>query len=101
MNNTTTKLSPDLRIPSIKRGKQITITVNSEIMTAYEGESVHAALIAANVKTLRKTAKGENRGIFCGMGICYECLVTINNRPDQRACMTPLVEGMEIVTSED
>ncbi|WP_319550207.1 (2Fe-2S)-binding protein [Desulfogranum marinum] len=89
-----------LRIPSVQRGRQIVITVNGEQVIAYEGESVHAALAASGVRQLRDTGQGESRGVFCGMGICYECLVTVNSLPNQRACMTQVEEGMEIVACE-
>jgi predicted molibdopterin-dependent oxidoreductase YjgC len=65
------------------------------------GISVAAALIAqADIHVFRRTAKRqEPRGVFCGMGVCYDCLVTIDGRPDVRACMTSVVEGMRIATS--
>ena len=50
---------------------------------------------------LRKTLKtGQPRGIFCGMGVCYDCLVTIDGVPNQRACMTQVKDGMEIRVDE-
>ncbi len=58
--------------------------------------TVHAALTAAGIAPLRRTLSGGNRGVFCGMGLCYECLVTVNRIPDQRACMTVVHDGMEI-----
>lgn len=93
-------MTPDLRIPSAARGKQIFIQVNGTPVTAHEGETVHAALTAAGIYPLRRTRAGENRGVFCGMGLCYECLVTVNQIPDQRACMTRVRDGMEIRTRD-
>lgn len=87
----------DLRIDSFKRGRKINIMVDGKQCVAYEGETVHAALTAAGIRTLRHSRKtGEPRGLFCGMGLCYECRVTINGIPDQRACMTSAEEGMKI-----
>ena len=87
----------DLRIASMARGAKLTLLVNGETCTAYRGESVHAALLAAGYRILRKTAHDdEPRGIFCGMGVCYDCLVTINGVPNQRACMTLVEDHMEI-----
>ncbi len=89
----------NLRIPFPGRGRQITLQVDGRSCVAYEGETVHAALLAAGIRVLRITRKtGEPRGIFCGMGICYECRVTINGVQDQRACMTPALDGMQIET---
>ena len=91
----------DLRIASALRGAKITIVVNGQACAAYEGETVHAALLAAGYRVLRKTSKsGHPRGIFCGMGVCYDCLVTINGVSNQRACMTPVEDRMEIQIDE-
>jgi predicted molibdopterin-dependent oxidoreductase YjgC len=87
----------DLRISSIHRGPQIQIFVNGREVVAYEGETVLAALIAKGLWTLRRSRhNGEGRGPFCGMGVCYECLVSINGLPNRRACMTEVKNLMEI-----
>lgn len=62
------------------------------------GISVAAALILNDVKACRQSSRGAARGLFCGMGVCYECLVTIDDQPDQRACMTLVKDGMRIAT---
>ena len=85
----------DLRIASVLRGKKISLKVDGKQVVAYEGETVHAALTAAGIRRLN-----GSRGIFCGMGICYECLVTIDHVPDQRACMTFVEDQMEIITND-
>jgi sarcosine oxidase subunit alpha len=93
-------MTQQLRIPACSRGKQIAIQVNGIPVIAYEGETVHAVLTAAGIYPLRQTPSGEARGAFCGMGLCYECLVTVNHIPDQRACMTVVQDGMEIQTHD-
>ncbi len=91
----------DLRISSVLRGAKINIRVNGKAVIAYEGETVHALLLAAGYRVLRKTPKmHQPRGIFCGMGVCYDCLVTINGTPNQRACMTRVEDRMEIEFDE-
>jgi hypothetical protein len=107
--------NPDLRIASVLRGKKISLIVDGKQIVAYEGETVHAALTAAGIRRLKKSklldSKSRDseatdskipgsRGVFCGMGICYECLVTIDNVPDQRACMTFVEDQMEVLTDE-
>lgn len=88
----------DLRIASVDRGPAVRIRINDRPHTAYAGESVHAALLAAGYRVLRKTAKaGHPRGFFCGMGVCYDCLVTIDGVPNQRACMRLVADGMEVI----
>jgi NADPH-dependent 2,4-dienoyl-CoA reductase/sulfur reductase-like enzyme len=54
------------------------------------GETLAAALTAAGERELRETKAGERRGLFCGMGVCQECLVEVDDRGNQRACMTKL-----------
>ncbi|MBM6596680.1 2Fe-2S iron-sulfur cluster-binding protein [Microvirga pudoricolor] len=62
------------------------------------GQSLAAALTAAGQRTFRETSKGSSRGIFCGMGICQDCLVTVDGAPNQRACMTLAHDGMQVST---
>ncbi|MBN2033534.1 MAG: (2Fe-2S)-binding protein [Deltaproteobacteria bacterium] len=90
-------MTQDLRIPSISRGPKIKVFVNGQGLVAYHGETVLAALIAAGRRVLRKSRiDGENRGPLCGMGVCYECLVSVNGSPNRRACMTDVEDHMEI-----
>ena len=60
-----------------------------------------AALTAAGITALRRTRGGDPRGVFCGMGVCHECLVTVDGRSGQRACMTEVREGMSVATHRD
>lgn len=87
----------DLRIEPLRKGMTVTLRVNGRKVIARRGESVHAALLAAGYRSLRRTGKeSAPRGVFCGMGICYDCLVTVNGQPNQRACMRQVEDGMEI-----
>jgi sarcosine oxidase subunit alpha len=87
----------DLRIPSTHRGRPVAVYVNGRRAAAWEGETVHAALVAAGYTAFGQTKpQGEPLGAFCGMGICCGCLVTIDGKPDQRACMRLVEDGMEI-----
>jgi NADPH-dependent 2,4-dienoyl-CoA reductase/sulfur reductase-like enzyme len=60
------------------------------------GETLAAALTAAGERELRKTKASEPRGLFCGMGVCQECLVEIDGRANQRACMTKLDRPLSV-----
>lgn len=70
-------------------------------MPAIEGETVAAALTAAGITALRRARNGEPRGVFCGMGVCYECLVTVDGGRAQRACMTKVRDGMAVASHRD
>lgn len=78
----------------------VTITVNGTRIRSHATATVAAALLAdGRGPGLRKSEKVQApRGLFCGMGICFDCLVTIDGRPGQRACMTTVSDGMRIET---
>ena len=68
----------------------VTISFEGQPITARRGETLAAALTAAGIRDLRETAEGERRGIFCGMGVCQECLVNVDGVAAVRACMTTI-----------
>ncbi len=90
------KSAAGIRIDSRQRGKEIVFSVNGRSTPAHMGETIHAALMAAGYRQFRKSKTHQPRGVFCGMGVCHECLVTVNNGPTQRACVTVVEEGMEV-----
>ena len=88
------------RLPDVQRGREIRFTFDDEVITARQGESIAAALLAGGRRTIRRTARtGAPRGLFCAMGVCFDCSVTIAGGSAVRACLEPVAEGM-IVTSE-
>jgi predicted molibdopterin-dependent oxidoreductase YjgC len=61
------------------------------------GDSVAAALLAAGVVAQRTSVvTGEDRGPYCLIGNCFECLVVIDGVPNRQACLTPVREGMRV-----
>jgi len=62
------------------------------------GQSIAAALTEAGIRAFRATAKDARRGMFCGMGVCQDCLVTVDGTPNVRACMTTATEGLRVET---
>ena len=81
------------------RGNQISVTINNMPVIAYEGELVSTVLLEEGIHVFQiKHKSGNPSGIYCGMGICYECLVTIDGVPNTRACQTSVAEGMIIET---
>ena len=75
----------------------VTISLNGRDYEVPPGTSVAAAMLMAGLPT-RHSESGQPRAPLCGMGICFECRVTINGEPHIRACMTTCVEGMKVVT---
>lgn len=87
----------DLRMVGVERGRALGILVDGAEVRAYEGESIAAALVASGRRFTRWTARtGEPRGYFCGMGVCQDCLVTVDGLPNVRACVTPARDGMRV-----
>ena len=81
----------------IERGEALQITVDGESVTAYSGETIATVLLASGRRIFRHTARqGEPRSLFCGIGVCYDCLVTVDGVPNQRACMTFVRPGLAV-----
>jgi glycine/D-amino acid oxidase-like deaminating enzyme len=83
--------------PSIRPvGRSIAFSFDGQPIQALEGETIAASLSAAGMTALRKTASGAPRGLHCGMGACWDCLVTVDGRVGQRACMTQAADGLVV-----
>lgn len=81
----------------LDRGQCFTFRFAGDEVRAYPGETVAAALLAHGVRVFRRTARREQpRGLYCAMGVCWECLVTVDGVASQRACMTEAAPGMVI-----
>jgi len=72
------------------------IEVDGRLVRVESGQTVAAALIGAGITVFRHTPAGAPRGVFCGMGVCFDCLVTVDGLADQRACVTPVRPGMRV-----
>ena len=82
--------------------KGITIFFDGVNFQAVPGQSVGAALLAGGESILRHTRiEDKPRGMFCGIGVCFDCLVVIDGLPNQRACITEVREGMRIQSQEN
>ena len=77
--------------------EKITFTFNGDEFTCESGQSIAAALIASDNRELRKTRFGnEARSIFCGIGICFDCVVVIDGVANQRSCLIEAKPGMKV-----
>ncbi|MFO1160748.1 MAG: FAD-dependent oxidoreductase [Reyranellaceae bacterium] len=89
-----------LNLPGIVPvGPAIQISFDGREIEALPGETIAAALAAADVVAVRQARSGAPRGPFCGMGVCFDCLVTVDGRPSQRACLTKVADGMDVRSS--
>ena len=81
------------------RGKAFEIWFDGAALSAYPGETVAAVLLAAGHRRTRISGRrGAPRGVYCAMGLCWECLVVVDGRPNLRACLTPVAPGMRVET---
>ncbi len=65
------------------------------------GDSIAAALAATGETVLGRRNTGAARGVFCGMGVCHDCLVTVDGQRGHRACMTRVRDGMVVAREDD
>ena len=77
----------------------VTVTVNGSTVAVPSGATVAVALMVAG-QACRKSVSGEARGPLCGMGICFECRVSINGTPHCRSCQILCEAGMQVETDE-
>ena len=83
----------------LTRGAAVRMTFDGAAVPAFEGETVAAALLAADVRTTRRTRRGGlPRGLFCAIGACHDCLVRVDGTGPVRACLTPVRDGMHVTT---
>lgn len=77
--------------------KEISFTFDGKTYNGYEGDTIASALLAHGIRTLRvHEESGTPRGIYCNIGHCYECRVTVDDRRGVRACLQPITDGMVV-----
>lgn len=78
----------------------VRVAVNGKQVDVPAGRSAAGALmLVAGQSSWRVTRREEApRGLFCGIGSCFDCLVTVDGEDQQRACLVPVAEGMHIDT---
>ena len=78
-------------------GRLVSISVDGMEIQAVEGEPIAAALLAQGLRVFRRTPRlHEPRGIFCGIGRCTDCIMTVDGVPNVRVCVLRPKEGMQV-----
>jgi len=81
------------------RKRDAAIIVDGNPVAAITGEPIAAALLAAGIRRFRVTPRfGSPRGLFCGIGRCTDCVMTVDGQPNVRTCVTPVKDGMVVET---
>lgn len=84
------------RLPG-NASSEVNFWVEGQQISARHGESVAAAVLAAGLGPTRSTPiSASPRAPYCMMGVCFECLMVIDGRPNTQGCMTPATEGMQV-----
>ncbi len=82
-------------------GIRLSITIDGKAAEARAGDTVATALLAAGVVATRTTpVSGAARAPYCLMGVCFECLVTVDGIGSRQACLVPVRDGMRIETQQ-
>ena len=82
-------------------GETIAFTIDGRRAQAFAGDTVAAAMLAAGAAHCRTTpVSGASRAPYCMMGVCFDCLVTIDGVGNRQACLIPLRAGMLIETQD-
>lgn len=86
------------RVPGhgLERGAPVRIVIDGSPAEAFEGETVAAAVMADRALELRQTERHDPRGYFCGMGACFDCVMTVDGVPNTRTCVTWVRDGMTV-----
>ena len=80
----------------------MSITVDGVSATGVAGQSIAGVILASGTLGFRRTAlHGKPRGVFCGIGICYECLVEVNGQRDVRACQRRAADNDVVRVQQD
>lgn len=81
----------------LKEKEQITFTFDGKAYKGFAGDTIASALLANGIRTLRvQEESGTPRGIYCNIGHCFECRVTVNEIPGVRACLQPIEANMVV-----
>ncbi|HEY0530025.1 MAG TPA: (2Fe-2S)-binding protein [Actinoplanes sp.] len=76
----------------------LTVEVDGRPVDGLAGQTIAGILLAAGRSSWRTSRRGRPRGLFCGIGICHDCLLTVNGLPDVRACQRRAADGDVITT---
>lgn len=76
----------------------VQIVVDGEVVQGRAGQTLAGVLLGAGRRTWR-TSAGQERGIFCGIGVCQDCVLTVNGVEGVRACQRTACEG-DVVEGE-
>jgi sarcosine oxidase subunit alpha len=81
----------------IRRGEQVEFYFDGQPLKAFKGETIAAALMAAG-HTVARTIDSQPLGVYCNIGVCHSCLMTVNGVKSVRTCRIQVTEGCKVET---
>ncbi len=79
--------------------ESISFTFNNQSLFALPGDTIASALHASGIRAWWRSRQGDERGMLCGIGVCFGCLVDVDGKPDQRSCQVYVTPGMVVTTN--
>jgi len=79
--------------------RPFTFTLDGVPIGALPGDTIASALYAAGIRAWRRARPGDERGLLCGIGLCFDCLVTVDGAANLRACQVAARPGMKVETN--
>jgi hypothetical protein len=76
-----------------------TLLVDRHAIEFHAFDTIASCLMRAGILALRSSLQGEPRGVFCGIGVCNDCLVTVDGQPNRRACQVEATPGLVVLTN--
>jgi predicted molibdopterin-dependent oxidoreductase YjgC len=86
---------------SFVENQSFTFTLDGAPVQSLPGDTLASALYAAGIRAWRRSRHGDERGLLCGIGLCFDCLLTVDGVENQRACQVLARAGMRIETNLD
>jgi D-hydroxyproline dehydrogenase subunit gamma len=93
------RLVPSGADPVRRAERPLSFTVDGETVRGLAGQTLAGVMLAAGRTAWRTGRTGAPRGVFCGIGVCFDCLVTVNGERDVRACRRRAADG-DVVTTQ-
>jgi hypothetical protein len=84
-----------------ERPTPVRITVDGMSIEGLQGQSLAGILLAQDRTAWRTTTAGRGRGVFCGIGVCFDCIATVNGESDVRLCLRRARDGDTVLTQDD
>ncbi|QIS03173.1 (2Fe-2S)-binding protein [Nocardia brasiliensis] len=92
------QLIPEDNDPVGRSDRPLTITVDGVSVRGAHGQTLATVLLADGRDHWRTAPTGGGRGVFCGIGVCFDCVATVNGSPDVRLCRRPARDGDTVHT---